>query len=102
MPTALATFDVDDVKRCGDVIRGLGAGAPAMDAAAQRVVEYLYGELDGAALVRLYKTHPYGKLPAAVRDAAGESAEPDVRWLTLLGTAGDDEAWNDRRRSSGH
>ena len=102
MPTELATFDVDDVKRCGEVIRRLGDGAPAMDAAAQRVVEYLYGELGGTTLVRLYKTHPYGKLPAGVQDVVGEPVEPDVRCLTLLGTAGDEDAWNDRRRSRGH
>jgi hypothetical protein len=102
VPAALATFDVDDVKRCGDVIRRLGDGAPAMDAAAQRVAEYLYGELDGAALVRLYKTHPFGRLPADVRAFVGTPVDDEVRCLTLLGTAGDDEAWNDRRRSRGH
>lgn len=102
MPTAIATFGVDDVSRCGDVIRRLGDGAASMDDAAQRVAEYLYGELDGAALVRLYKTHLFGRLPADVRDFVGEPVDDDVRCLTLLGTAGDDEAWNDRRRSQGH
>ncbi len=102
MPTELATFDVDDVKRCGDAIRKLGDGAASMDEAAQRVAEYLYGELAGAALVRVYKTHPFGKLPPAVRDAAAGPVADDVRCLTLLGTAGDEEAWNDRRRSRGH
>jgi hypothetical protein len=100
--TALATFDVDDVKRCGEVIRKLGDGAGSMDAAAQRVVEYLHEELDAAALVRLYKTHPFGKLPAEIREFIGEPVDADVRCLTLLGTAGDDPAWNDRRRSQGH
>jgi hypothetical protein len=102
VPTAVGSFDVDDVKRCGDVIRGLGNGAGSMEAAAQRVAEYLYGELEGAALVRLYKTHPFGELPADLRAFVGDGVGADVRCLTLLGTAGDAEAWNDRRSSQGH
>jgi hypothetical protein len=102
VPTALGSFDVDDVKRSGDVIRALGDGAASMEEAAQRVVQYLYEELDGAVLVRLYKTHPFGKLPADVRDFVGEPVDADVRCLTLLGTAGDAWEWNDRRRSRGH
>jgi hypothetical protein len=102
VPAALATFDVDDVKRCGDVLRGLGDGAASMEEAAQRVAAYLYEELEGAALVRLYKTHPFGRLPADVRDFVGEDVDPEVRCLTLLGTAGDHADWNDRRRSRGH
>ena len=102
MPTAVASFDVEDVKRCGDVIRALGKGAGSMEAAAQRVAEYLYGELEGAALVRLYKTHPFGGLPPDLRAFVGQPVEADVRCLTLLGTAGDADAWNDRRRSRDH
>jgi hypothetical protein len=102
VPTGVASFDVDDVKRSGDVIRTLGDGAASMEEAAQRVVQYLYEELDGALLVRLYKTHPFGKLPAAVQDFVGEPVDPDVRCLTLLGTAGDLQEWNDRRSSRGH
>lgn len=102
MPAELATFDVDDVKRCGDAIRKLGDGATSMDEAAQRVAGYLYGELTGTALVRVYKTHPFAKLPEAVRAVVAGPVADDVRCLTLLGTAGDEEAWNDRRRSRGH
>jgi hypothetical protein len=102
VPSSVATFDVDDVRRCGEDIRALGTGVDAMDAAAQRVVEYLYEELAGAALVRLYKTHRFGELPQAVQDVVAEPVAPDVRCLTLLGTAGDEPAWNDRRRSQGH
>lgn len=102
MGASLATFDVEDVKRCGDVIRGLGTGASSMEEAAQRVAQYLYDELDGAALVRLYKTHPFGSLPSDVQEFVGEPIDPEVRCLTLLGTAGDAPAWNDRRRSQAH
>jgi hypothetical protein len=108
----IARFDTDDVRECGDVLRGIGAGVASMEQAASAVVRYLYDELgDGSGgracpLVRLYKTHPYGGLPRDVQEfAAGvldEAPAGDVRCLTLLGTAGDVPAWNDRRRSSGH
>jgi hypothetical protein len=108
----IAAFDVEDVRACSDAIRSLGAGAASMEDAATRIVRYLYDELgDGngeraCVLVRLYKTHAYGKLPVDVRsfagDVLGDVPPDDVRCLTLLGTAGDVPAWNDRRRSQGH
>lgn len=102
MPTALGSFDVEDVRRFGDEIRALANGVPTMEAAAQRVVRYLYTELPECALVRLYKTHPFGKLPPDVQAFVGEQLDPEVRCLTLLGTAGDEADWNDRRRSRAH
>jgi hypothetical protein len=101
VPTSIATFDVEDVRRLGEKIRAL-AQAPAMDVAAQRVAECLYGELSESALVRLYKTHPFGGLPPDVQDFVGEPIDPEVRCLTLLGTAGDEPEWNDRRLSRAH
>jgi hypothetical protein len=108
----IAAFDAEDVRACSDVIRALGNDASSMEDAASRVAHYLYGELgdaDGAracALVRVYKTHAYGKLPNELREFAGDvlGDVPDdrVRCFTLLGTAGDEPSWNDRRRSEGH
>ena len=102
MPVTLETFDVDDVRRFGDAIRTLGVGAATMDEAAQRVARFLYDELPECALVRLYKTHRFGELPADLQRFIGTPPAADVRCLTLLGTAGDEDAWNDRRRSEGH
>jgi hypothetical protein len=83
-----------------------------MEEAAQRAAVFLRDELladDGeraCPLVRVYKTHRFGSLPADVQDFAaavfGERPDDEVRCLTLLGTAGDEPAWNDRRRSTGH
>jgi hypothetical protein len=104
----LAAFDVEDVRICGDALRTIGAGADSMEAAAQRVAAHLYDVLrddDGGracALVRVYKTHRYGALPADLREFAGDGLDPETRCLTLLGTAGDVPAWNDRRASQGH
>lgn len=108
----LDAFGLDDVREVGETLRGLGAGASSMEDVARRVVHYLYAELgngDGTpacALVRLYKTHAYGKLEPDLqvfaREIVGEEPPPDMRCLTLLGTVGEQAEWNDRRRSAGH
>jgi hypothetical protein len=59
------------------------------------------------ALVRFYKTHPYGQLEPPLREFAaaqlGAIAPDDaMRCLTLMATAGDDPAWNSRHESQGH
>lgn len=109
---SIASFDVDDVRECSDALRTLGTGADTMEEAAGRIARYLYGELasqDGGralALARVYKTHPYATLPADLQafaaEIVGEQPAPDVRCLTLLGTAGDLPDWNDRHASRGH
>jgi len=108
----IAAFDSDDVRECSETLRGLARTTHSMEQAATAIVRCLYDELgDGngeraCVLVRLYKTHPYGSLPADAREfarsALGETPPDDVRCLTLLGTVGDEPAWNDRRRSRGH
>lgn len=108
----LDEFDVDDVSACSDILRGLGGDAATMEGAASLIAHYLYDELGGndgeraLALARVYKTHAYGALPADLQDFAGGilggAPRPDMRCLTLLGTAGDLPAWNDRRASEGH
>jgi hypothetical protein len=87
-----------------------------MESAAVTMCRFFFDELvdrQGAracALVRCYKTHPLGELPAdlasfargALQRQAVQVAESRVRCLTLLGTAGTEAAWNDRRLSAGH
>lgn len=102
----------DAIPGLADEIRGLGRRELSIEAAAQTVCRLLYESLVGAeggpaaALVRVYKTHVYAKLEPGQRAFAdGLVDEPltdDVRCLTLLGTAGDEPDWNDRRRSQGH
>lgn len=89
-------------------------GAPTMEAAARAQCRFLYDELRtmtddrACVLVRCYKTHPYGQLPAELQSFArrqlspGTPASDAMRCLTLLGTVGDEDSWNDRRRSVGH
>jgi hypothetical protein len=86
-----------------------------MEASARLVCRSLYDELrapDGdraCALVRCYKTHPYGSLPADLRQfarrAAGDPASrlpSDMKCLTLLASAGVEPQWNARSASKGH
>ena len=110
----LGTFELHDMLRCGLDIRQAARNAPSLEAAANSVVRYLFGAFRDpgsgepqAALVRLYKTHPYRELEPELRvfakAALGEAPRDEgMRCLTLLATAGSEEEWNDRRQSQGH
>jgi hypothetical protein len=113
MPSDLTRFGLTEMLRCSTELRRAAKDAASLEEAAQRVCQTLYDELvmpDGAhacALVRCYKTHPYGKLPADLQAFAravlkGHALAPTVRCLTLLGTVGDEPPWNSRRTSAGH
>jgi hypothetical protein len=84
-----------------------------MQETASAVVRHIYDNFTSAsgspacALVRFYKTHRYSRLPAElqrfVRATDGPAAEDgDAPCLTLLATAGVEDAWNDTRRSQSH
>lgn len=109
----LSSLSVDDLVQCSSVFRAIGAEAESMEAAAQSITDYLHRHLvddDGqpaAPLVRLYKSHRFGELDPELQDFAavtgvGHLVQDDTRCLTLLGTSGDEPAWNNRRRSAGH
>jgi hypothetical protein len=108
----LEEFDGDALSHAGEAIRQIAKEASTMEDAARRVVGFLYEDLrtaDGGpaiALARLYKTHPYGRLPHDLREFARATLdhEPadDVRCLTLLGTRGSQPTWDDRMQSTGH
>ena len=109
----LGDFSLRDMAECAARVRRLGQGASSMEEAAGRIVTYLYDDLAdhrsgqrACALVRFYKTHPYGLLDAGRRRfasprAAGETP-PDARYLALLATAGDEPAWRSVAGSRGH
>lgn len=96
-------------------IRGILDRHPVatLEGAARVIVEYLRSVLqapDGSPacpLVRIYKTHLYENLPPDLQ-AFSNRIDPSadrtrgLRCLTLLATAGDEEPWNDRRKSKGH
>lgn len=109
----LQHFDLSAVLRCGIGLQRAGWRARTMEEAAEAVVRYLYASAQtdqgdpACALIRLFTTLPFEDLPpelqrSAERAAAGAELAPGTRCLTLLGTAGEEPAWNDRTQSLGH
>ena len=98
----------------GCSLRRLGEGAESLEELAGRVVRHLYDRLvdersgeRSCALVRFFKTHPYDDLAPDLQDFArmrlhGQAPSGSLRCLTLLGTAGDEPAWNSCRESRAH
>lgn len=115
MPFDLRSFSLTDMLRIGTILRREVKDGDSMEESSARICRTLYDRACDAAtgerqcaLVRLYKTHAFGLLPRDLqeyaREAASEGDAPDARTtcLTLLGTAGDEPAWNDRRTSLRH
>jgi len=92
----------------------MGTGATSMEEVAERTVRYLYERLHGpggdepaCALVRLFVTMPFEDLQDEqrmfVRGILGiEPTGEAMKCLTLLASAGVEDAWNSRHSSAGH
>jgi hypothetical protein len=114
VPYDLDKFGLAEMLQLGRGIRSAAADAPGMRAAAEATTRYLHRECvdpttggSACALVRLYKTHPFGDLPDDEQTFARkllENPKPprDMKCLTLLATAGDEPQWNSPRHSRGH
>jgi hypothetical protein len=113
MPSDLTKFGLSEMLRCSTELRRATKEAATMEEAAQSVCRVLHDELvtpegsKACALVRCYKTHPYGKLEPALQAFARAVLKesligPAIRCLTLMGTMGDESAWNSRRSSADH
>lgn len=111
MPSSpLEQLSVDDVVALNEAIREAAAGLDTMAGAAQAIAALLHGALvldDGepaCALVRIYATVRSQHLPRELRDLVDEGRRAFQRrpYLTLLGTAGAERAWNDRHSSRAH
>lgn len=113
MSSDLRAFGLAEMLQCGRRARRAVADAPSMEEGARTLCRYLRDEFvtpgsgeRQCVLVRVYRTLPFSALPRELRDFAeqssGEKLGAEVKCLTLLGTAGDEEAWNDRRKSRAH
>lgn len=114
MPYELSRFGFKEMMECRGRVRDLFADdPPTLEDAAEHAVEFLRREFvdeagrPACALVRIFKTHPYGELPRelqeVVRAASPEAPSmPELRCLTLMATRGDEPEWNSRRLSRGH
>jgi hypothetical protein len=110
----LTKFTLRDMTLCGAALRTLGEAAQSLEDVASQITHYLYEHLRdqqtgerACALVRFYKTHPFGRLSTelqrfARRILSGQPASPDMRCLTLMATVGEKPAWNARETSVGH
>lgn len=110
----LANFTKDDMRHCAIKLRNLEERSHSMEEAATLIVRYLYENLidprtgeSACALVRFFKTHPYGDLSPDLQEAAqailkSRSIFRATKCLTLLATAGDEPYWNARQESTGH
>ncbi|HEX9084166.1 MAG TPA: hypothetical protein VF836_05465 [Gemmatimonadaceae bacterium] len=109
----LTKFDLGDMLKCSLRLRETASGAASLEASAHRTCRYLYDELQGpdgrraCALVRCYKTHPFGALEPDLQNFArgmlgGETPRPTMKCLTLMATVGESAAWNSRFLSRSH
>ena len=110
----LSNFTLRDMLVSGGDIRKIARPAKTMEEAAESIVHYFYERCvepnsneKSCALIRCYKTHPYGALDVTLRRFAdgamgGAKASPSMKCLTLLATVGEQAAWNSRHTSMGH
>jgi hypothetical protein len=113
MPYDLTTFGLGDMLKCSLALREGASAAATLEQSAQRICRFLYDELRGGtgehqcALVRCYKTHPYGALNPELQEfartlLAGISPHAGMKCLTLMATVGQSANWNARQLSRGH
>ena len=104
----ITRFTPQDMAKCSLVLRQFGRNTPSMEASSQNIVKYIYQHFCDAktrentcALVRLFKTHPYGELEDSLQESArrlmrGNSPTADMKCWTLLAAAGSEPHWNSR------
>lgn len=105
-------FGLAEMLRVGIDVRKRIVAENTFESAAQSVCGYLRDQLlgpDGApacALVRCYKTLQYSalepELKEFVKTKLPEEPRPSMKCLTLMGTVGEEAAWNSRHASVGH
>jgi len=107
-------FSMNDLTTCGIALGKLGDEAASMEDACQQIADYLFTNFvdpttndKACALVRIFKTHNFGELEAPLRRTVQETffeSAPSsmMKCLTLFGTRGVLEAWDDRKRSGEH
>lgn len=108
----LVNYTLGDVGSLQERVQAALEGCASLSEAAQRCVGAVYEDhRESLALVRLYATVPFKRLPtadqsfvAALADSggAGGALRAETPVLSLLGTRGDAPDWDDRHKSQGH
>ena len=114
-PLDLSDFTLGAMLRTGIALRRAVRDCRTLEAAARSIVRYFYDhcvDLDSGArtcvLARFYATQRYDSLEPDLQRYVAETSRMssplprDMRCLALLGTAGDEPAWNSRQLSRGH
>lgn len=107
-------FGLEDLLECSSQLKSLGQGQTSMEGAAGEIVRDLHARFidkrtgqRALPLVRFYKVLPFERLEPELQDVAlaagpGAGSLTGVPCLTLLASAGEEPAWNDRRQSRSH
>ncbi len=110
----LTEFNARNLSKCGSMLRQFGKNAQSMEAASNLIIKYLYENLvnlqtqeKSCVLIRLFKTHLYGKLTPELQKYVQNLLKKteinyDLKCLTLLATAGEKPEWNYRDKSVRH
>jgi hypothetical protein len=87
-------------------------GCICLEDAAQKVTDLVYAEFkDSVVLARLFATVPFGVLPTSNKEFVKNLADTkgltpllnnQTPILSLMGTSGQEDTWNDRHDSRGH
>jgi hypothetical protein len=113
-PIDLSDFSLSAMLRTGIALRRAVRDCRTLEASAGQIVRYFHEHcVEGqsgtrtCALARFYKTHPFATLEPSLREYVsermnGHAPDSTMRCLTLLGTAGDEPAWNSRHLSRAH
>lgn len=106
----LERFGLADLIRLSAELRAIGG--TSLEEVSRSITALLHRSLrdergaPACALVRVYKTHRFARLPAELRGFVRQryETEPagDVPCLTLMATDGDEPDWCDRRKSRSH
>ena len=110
----LTRFTQSEATECGNALRALGSAASSMETAANNIVQHPYNNVinsetneKACALIRFYKTHPYGQIASGLQEFAsgimgGAPESQDMNCLTMMATAGKHADWISRSTSSDH
>jgi hypothetical protein len=106
----ISTLKVSDLTSVAEEFHRISGRSSTMEECARNLVQFLYQNLlddagqSACALVRCFKTHRLADLPFDVRASLpdAKTLPADTKCLTLLGTAGDEPAWNSRHQSASH
>jgi len=103
----IALANYNDLELLSAQLAGGLRAASSLEGGAQWFAEQMAARFPSVVLARVFATLEFAQLPAPERDAARAAARenvlvPETDVLTLLGSAGRQPEWNDRRRSRQH